>query len=582
MKPWRVVIRICFLLLALTCFRQQANGQSITLTVDNMDDGIAKLQWNSPNPGNLLTYTIYRKIGLAPMISLTTISTVDNPVIFYDTTFVCDTTIAYFVTAGTFSSDTIKKNIYNEKNPQTVYIDSVSYDLTTRQLIIGWQKCYSFDAIGYDLFEGDNVSTVYVDIQGTNQTSYTSPALLFGESYRVASKDTCGNYAQEFSSKKQSFAAHVSDDKCADSIRISWDNHKQMLDHIGSYEIFVSQGGAPFVSMGKVDSTRFNYAVPFTSGDSLYVVYVRAYNQDASMSATSIPDTLRVEPPTMPAYFYLRNVSVLNNQHVEVKLYTDTANPFKECRIYAQYPNASSPTLMKTIPYNQMQNNLVWVDNTSEQNNGSIQYWAELIDTSYCEKKIAQTNIGVTIFLSAQKTDDKVLLSWNSYEHWDGGVDGTMTIYRILNETDTTIITVNVADLSYEDDIPGSSHIVSLTYVVKQKENPNKYGFQEQSYSNKVYVILSETVPIYMPTGFNPHGISPVYKPIFIPLPGDQYEFYILNRMGNVIFHSKDPDAGWDGTYQGAYVPVGVYVYLVKVIREGTENIKKGTVTVIK
>jgi gliding motility-associated-like protein len=44
------------------------------------------------------------------------------------------------------------------------------------------------------------------------------------------------------------------------------------------------------------------------------------------------------------------------------------------------------------------------------------------------------------------------------------------------------------------------------------------------------------------------------------------YRLTIFNRWGNKLFETTDPQAGWNGTYQGGEVPEGTYFYLLEAI----------------
>ncbi len=61
------------------------------------------------------------------------------------------------------------------------------------------------------------------------------------------------------------------------------------------------------------------------------------------------------------------------------------------------------------------------------------------------------------------------------------------------------------------------------------------------------------------------------------------YEIWIHNRWGQQLFHSTNPEEGWDGRSGGKTVPTGAYYYLVKA--EGTDGVKynkKGAVNVLR
>jgi gliding motility-associated-like protein len=43
----------------------------------------------------------------------------------------------------------------------------------------------------------------------------------------------------------------------------------------------------------------------------------------------------------------------------------------------------------------------------------------------------------------------------------------------------------------------------------------------------------------------------------------DRFELLVFDRWGSIVFSATDPDASWDGTFNGLPVPDGVYVYKV-------------------
>lgn len=63
------------------------------------------------------------------------------------------------------------------------------------------------------------------------------------------------------------------------------------------------------------------------------------------------------------------------------------------------------------------------------------------------------------------------------------------------------------------------------------------------------------------------------------------YELYIYNRQGALVFHSVDPAEGWDGTCNGEPCPQGSYVWISSFKRDdGSMRVmsRKGTVTLLR
>ena len=87
---------------------------------------------------------------------------------------------------------------------------------------------------------------------------------------------------------------------------------------------------------------------------------------------------------------------------------------------------------------------------------------------------------------------------------------------------------------------------------------------------------------LYIPNSFTPNNdkINDVWYIKGICL--DNINCSIYNRWGEKIKELKDINDGWDGTYKGASVPDGVYVYLIEVTtKDGTVN-KAGHITVFR
>lgn len=98
--------------------------------------------------------------------------------------------------------------------------------------------------------------------------------------------------------------------------------------------------------------------------------------------------------------------------------------------------------------------------------------------------------------------------------------------------------------------------------------------------------VIDLNCPVYffIPTAFSPNndGLNDIFKPKFAgPLSGFQLSIY--NRWGQLIFSSKDPFSGWDGTLSGYKEPTGVYIWICSYSLNGqSTQTEKGTVTLIR
>jgi gliding motility-associated-like protein len=74
----------------------------------------------------------------------------------------------------------------------------------------------------------------------------------------------------------------------------------------------------------------------------------------------------------------------------------------------------------------------------------------------------------------------------------------------------------------------------------------------------------SDSCWVYVPSAFTPDqdGINDSWTWKGECFPED-FSMEIFDRWGEVMFSSTEPWRSWDGTYNGAFVPPGVYAYRV-------------------
>jgi gliding motility-associated-like protein len=79
-------------------------------------------------------------------------------------------------------------------------------------------------------------------------------------------------------------------------------------------------------------------------------------------------------------------------------------------------------------------------------------------------------------------------------------------------------------------------------------------------------LIVKDPLFIYVPNAFTPNGDenNQVFKPIISGcFDESDYQLIIFNRWGEVVFESFDSNIGWDGSYNGAVVPIGNYIWKI-------------------
>lgn len=92
-------------------------------------------------------------------------------------------------------------------------------------------------------------------------------------------------------------------------------------------------------------------------------------------------------------------------------------------------------------------------------------------------------------------------------------------------------------------------------------------------------VIIVKHMDILVPTAFTPNkdGRNDILRPVLFGMKELTY-FNVYNRWGQLLFQSKNRNAGWDGTFQGKIQANQVVVWTAEGIgMDGKKYIRKGT-----
>ncbi len=110
----------------------------------------------------------------------------------------------------------------------------------------------------------------------------------------------------------------------------------------------------------------------------------------------------------------------------------------------------------------------------------------------------------------------------------------------------------------------------------------NEGGCTDQITKN---VTIKNPLSYWAPNSFTPDddGLNDKFRVVFNNNSVEEYEIYIFNRWGELLYNSQEIDFEWDGTHNGEEVPNGVYVWRIigkeKLSTESFEKIGHVTLT---
>jgi gliding motility-associated-like protein len=198
------------------------------------------------------------------------------------------------------------------------------------------------------------------------------------------------------------------------------------------------------------------------------------------------------------------------------------------------------------------------------------------------------------------------------------------TIYQLIGKnfcsTDTLVhlITVHplpVPDFSYTPTTPQKGENVYLTYtgspvnnwdwhdeqsLFSNNQNPdyliNKttqitlYVTDIHNCSDSIHkmILVDNQINIWVPNAFSPNGdgLNDVFK-AECEENIDDFELFVYNRWGQLLFKGTNLLMGWDGTFLGVSAPPGIYTWILnynvsKNNKQPNRYSKQGTLTLIR
>ncbi len=561
---------------------------NILLDETNNGTGVVQLNWNAVKDPIIATnspwYLIYRDPGTG------TFELIDSTLnLFYnDTVTFCNADVRYQIwqadSSGCHSKSNIDGDNFSDFTPPDIPVmDFATVDLASQEAYLEWQASSALDVTGYIIYRFTGVWTPIDTVPDLFYQDFTGNPAINSESYRVAALDSCGNTSPMSSEHKTIFLS-TTKDICDDEITLNWTPYINLLASLASYEIYVSENAGPYSLLGTTAPGTTTYVHNGLTDSTEYCFYIRAINDDGTKTPQSNYRCELAIKPFQPQFAYIRYVTVVDNSYIEIAMYTDTTAKVAEYKIEKSENGGTNFFQIATMPPS---TDPFRYHNDYQVNVEEHVYSYRFIVQDSCGLDVINSNMASSILLIGEQGNELFtnLINWNEYEGWPSGAD----FYDVYRGTDNPLVAENIAQVpagigSYFDAFPDDVIMSEgkISYYVEANENPgNPYGFSEKSTSNIVFI--PQPPRIYVPNAFTPEGLNPVFQPFLIFIDEDNYFFAVYDRWGKEIFSTTDTQEGWNGKYEGEYVKMGTYVYVIKArFADGNLFEKRGIVNVIR
>jgi gliding motility-associated-like protein len=492
---------------------------------------------------------------------------------YNDTLSVCQASINYQIrildNSGCFSSSNYQGGIYNDtKTPNEPVIDSISV-LPTGNVVLAWRVPRDADVIKYRIYKLTTIgpSTVLTNavidtVNGRNNTSYvyfTNTAYGTSISIFLSSLDSCARISP-FTNTGGTMHLKALWDQCNYTTILQWNPYLNMPKGLLDYRVYYSKDGVNFTMLGATSGTTFTHNK--VDPDKNICYYVRAFNTDRSITASSNWHCFFSSQVKAPKFVYIRSASVLSDNSIQLKLFLDTSKFSRGIDLF----RSEDGNNYLQVGYLAARNGAFYSFNdNSGINPDTMSYYYKGSIKDSCGNTRTVSNVSKTIVLRVSDDKENIFvknLRWNSYSGFAAGVNG-YNIYRVINGSSSpqkvgnTGLFANTYTDNLETEAPNGAKIDYMVEALESTGNP--YGFMESSTSNQAPTYMEGR--IFVPTAFAPagNGKNKSWLPVTYFIDKKEYSVRVFNRWGEKVFDTPYDDIGWDGG--GA--PPGVYAYVI-------------------
>lgn len=438
----------------------------------------------------------------------------------------------------------------------TPFNDHITEPTETIQLVIQTSLCGDLDTLTFNILNYDSlVATAYGDTTICNNTAQLSVQASGGITpYQYSWANGVGNTAvvnpnftttTQFNINVTDACLHVVSDSALVIVDCEFaDAGPDTSICLGDTAILTASGGATYL---------------WSNGDTATVIKVN-------------PTTTTTYILTATNFFSFTDTDTVTVFVYPLPTVTATANPTTICpnepsNLQAggalTYQWTSSPI---DLSLNGQQN----IANPIVTPPSSITYTVIGTDTNTC-KNTANVTVNTSLLPVPHiiATPNPVSV-FNPIVHlWDGNTSAT-SWYWLLG--DGTISNQSNFYHTYSDQDTGR-------YLVKLIAS-NAFGCVD---STEIWVIVRPDGTYYVPNSFTPNGdgLNDEFKIVGMGI--EEFELYIYDRWGKLVFESKDVNYGWNGKTNNNDLPAGVYNYVV-IYKDnvGIRRSKPGSVTLIR
>jgi gliding motility-associated-like protein len=464
--------------------------------------------------------------------------------------------------------------------PKSPVLELVSVDYLPEDVNLSWSLSPSPDVTGYIVYlfkdnAGYSIDTIY-DPLTTSYIYTASGSSFYSESFVVAAFDS-GNISPLSNPLTTIFTEAVLD-SCNRKINITWNSYTGYPKKVLSYTILLSVDGGGFVKAGETDAETTSFTLKDFQTNRQYCFLVNASLEGgfASMSNRACINTAMQRTPDWINNDY---VTVNDENQIQMAFTIDPASEIRRLNVERKTGSTGNYEWITELPPSP--DTQEYIDSKADPL--KVNFYRAYVKNS-CGVPAIYSNSGSNMVLSAIFTDADLVLKWNPYRKWAGGISKYEIFVdagrgwekeAVPDPDDSTYVFKNIAGLMYM--AAGDE----ICFRIRAYENMNPYGVSGESQSAEICIPLIEKITV--PNIFTPDNntINDLFRPVlsFTPV---EYHLLVTDQKRRTVFEAEDYNLEWDGTAGGEPLPQGVYLWFLRVRSpSGRSFSQTGTVTIV-
>ncbi len=472
------------------------------------------------------------------------------------------------------ASDTLRI----DSSPLQPELDSVSVDIISNSILLGWTANNEKDIKGYRInIEVNSVNIPKAFVTNTFFISTPENPQTQSFSYNLSAEDSC-NLVGGISKTHRTIFLQGLVDTCPQTASLSWSKYDGWAT--GKHEVWASINGGPFGFITELPGSATSYTYNgLPLGDSV-TFFVRAFSSQSQASSTSNTWSVKINGVALPKFCYVRCADVVEpDNNVKLTWYFDLSGQTLYFKVFRSLDGVNF------IQVDSLNNDNVsektYTDASVNADGWTLYYSVKAYDL--CNRLQISSRIVKTIHLKTTSFEiESVRLKWGSYK----GFDKDIKEYKISRAVDlgTGFNWQNIfksGDTLYTDNkLPDEPGEKGFCYKIAAIEDgPNQYGYSDSCNSN--VSCAEQPIIAFFPNAFVPTGVNTHFRPVisFADL-GTSY-MVIYDRWGGIVKKIPDLRIGWDGTGpSNELMQEGVYFYVANLYStlNGTTRIYSGHV----